>query len=75
MESAPWIKHIHIACPDEEKGRRYPQIEDLPQLRRILGQLRGAGWDSDLSTEVFAGDLFQAGQLLVEGLCPNFNPL
>ena len=75
LESAPWIKHIHIACPDEEKGRRYPQIEDLPQLRRILGQLRGAGWDSDLSTEVFTGDLFQAGQLLVEGLCPNFNSL
>ena len=64
VETAPWICHVHVACPDGDKGRRYPAAEDLPVLRRWLEQLSAAGWHSDISTEVFTGDPRAAGALL-----------
>ena len=68
LESAPYICQVHLAWPDGKKQRRYPQTEDMPPLRERLAQLRRAGWRSDVSTEVFEGDLAAAGRLLQKEL-------
>lgn len=68
LPAAPWINHIHIACPDHQAGRRYPNEADLASICGTLRQLAAAGWHSDLSTEVFSGDPYEAGRLLKQGL-------